>query len=510
MKTIQKFSIIATLITVIITGCSKDFDELRKNTNAPDVTETAYLLTYAQKEAVYYLRGAWMGGRTTYLLSQYWTQRNYTDEDRYAFRTSVVDNYWRGAYITLMNLEEIIRLNKEEPDRTALFGNNDNQIAVAKIMQVYIFNLLTDMFGPIPYSQAFKKGTGKTPEYDDQKSVYDNLLKTLDEVIAMIKTDQPGFTQGDIIYEGKMDMWKKFAYSLKLRIALRMSGVDPAPLQAMKSIPDNEFISSVNENTVFKFKSATPNTHSIYVSYFVDQRNDFTVSKPFVNLLKGVDDTLNSKTNPLKGIVDPRLSVWATPIKGKYLGMPYGMSDGETSSYSGNCPNFYNNPSPIHKPDYPAVLMSYAEVCFILSEINNWDDTWYKKGIRASMEEFDIPAATIDTYITGVPAATKEMVLTQKYLALYSQPEQGWFEYRRTAYPTFLLKPGEITHEYKKKQKDGTMKDVVLKFEVSDGKGEDIPSRLFFPIEERNINNASYQKAVNLLGGPDGIDTKVW
>src|SRR5690606_10731319 len=90
--------------------------------------------------------------------------------------------------------------------------------------------------------------------------------------------------------------------------------------------------------------------------------------------------------------------------------------------------------------NYTEYYMEYAEVCFILSEVNNWDQDWYEAGVRASMERWGVEAAAIDAYVAALPAASEETVMMQKYIALYMQPMEAWSEYRRTGYPNTLVK----------------------------------------------------------------------
>lgn len=91
----------------------------------------------------------------------------------------------------------------------------------------------------------------------------------------------------------------------------------------------------------------------------------------------------------------------------------------------------------IYKSDYREVLMEYSELLFILSEYKNWDEQYYRSGIRASMQKWGVPETAIETYLSNVTSATAETVLTQKWVALLLQGNEAWSEYRRTGYPSF-------------------------------------------------------------------------
>ncbi|HRY32443.1 MAG TPA: SusD/RagB family nutrient-binding outer membrane lipoprotein [Bacteroidales bacterium] len=499
MKRISIFLIFLVSLTLML-GCTKDFDKFSENPNDPQQVSTGFILTYAQKYLMDNMRDEWFGGRCTFLLSQYWAQNNYTDEDRYLFRTTVTDAQWRYFYLGLMNLRDIVRLNTDEETKNDALANgaNENQIAVANILTAYIMQIVTDTWGDVPFTQALLGNENQTPVYDKQSSIYPALITMLKDAAAMIDLNKDGIKSGDIIYNGDMALWKKFANSLRLRIALRMKAKDPAPFNEVVALGPDALIASNDEIAAFKYVGVAPNNGPLYDAWFTENRNDFTMSKPFVDLLKGVNDTLNSKTNPFTGIFDPRLPIFCTPVNGEYLGMPYGMTDSDTKAYAANCPNFKNDPSVVQASDFSYVLMDYAEVCFILSEANGWDQTWYANGVEASLEWWGVAAGDIATYMAALPAANQERVLTQKYIALYPQGEQGWFEYRRTGFPHTLVHPGEITHV-------GTSGNIIF----TPLEGNQIPRRLLYPIEEQGVNANSYAAAVAQMGG-DTQDINVW
>jgi hypothetical protein len=498
MKKFNFKSIFVLVLLTLMLGCTKNFDEINKDPNNPEEVATGYIFTYVQKNVMDNLRDEWAGGRMFFLLPQYWSQINYTDEDRYAFRTTVTDGFWRAMYTSAMNLQNIINLNTNEDTKTDALasGANENQIAAATILQAYIFSVLTDAFGDIPYSEAFLANENRTPKYDAQSEIYPDLINKLKEATNMINLNAQGIRFGDIMYGGDMLKWKKFGASLALRLAQRMEKRDGGAALAdiVSTYGIDGFFTSNDDNAKFVYVGAGDNG-PLYDAWFTENRNDFTLSKAFVTLLKGENDDLNGKINPFAGISDPRLPIFA-PGYDDIIGMPYGMPDGETQAFAENCPDFRNNPSVVQAATFGYTYMDYAEVCFILSEVNNWDQTWYEKGVRASMEDWGVASADIDAFIAAMPAASEATVLTQKYLALYIQGEQAWFEYRRTGQPEMLLKPGEIANG-------------SIVFEPLEGGGQAIPRKIPFPVEEYNINRVRVQEAVAAMGG-DGLDVRVW
>ncbi len=513
MKTLNKIILLIGFIGLLtFTSCKKNFEEINTSPNNPAVVPTSALLTNAQKSLIDDIYDEWFSGRQSLLYAQYWSQRNYTSEDRFSLRQTTNNSYYRLIYTDITDLIEIIRLNTDDATKSEMsaYGDNNNQIAVARILKAWAMQILTDTYGDIPYFDAFQGSSNPSPKYDSQKDIYFDLLKELKEAAAQIDETKSGFTSGDVIYDGDMGLWKKFANSLRLRVALRMSKRDAAPLtQLMGELTDADFISSNDENASFHcIGSAAPNSSPMWNAFFDSKRNDFTTCKTLIDILKGVNDTLNSKNNPFVGITDPRLYIYSRPRNGLYLGMPYGLPDASAQAYKGKCATFYGTGSytaataiiPL-APDYAPVLMDFAEVSFSLSEAKGWDQSYYVNGIQASMEQWGVASADITTYLAAVPAASEENVFTQKYLALYMQGYQAWAEYRRSCtaahpkgYPTQLVHPGEITSP-------GVTFTALS--------GTDIPRRVTYPQQEFTINGTSVNAAVTRMGGDD-LSTKVW
>lgn len=507
----------------MISSCTKDFEEINTDPNNPSKVTTGALLTNAQKSLMDDMRDEWFSGRQGLVYAQYITQRNYTSEDRYSIRQSTNNTYWRLIYTDIMDLQEIIRLNTDPSTKVevVVMGPNVNQIAIAKILKAYSFQVLTDIYGDIPYEEAFQVELHPNPKYTAQSVIYADLIKELTEASNMIDVTSNTFGENDVIYKGDMEKWKKFANSLKMRVALRTSKVPGSNYlaQIQEAIAAGVFESN-DDNATFKYFGSTPNNAPMYDAYFTSNRNDFTLSKPFVDLLKGQNDTLNGKVNPFQGMFDPRLELFAVPntsSEGIYYGMPYGMSDAQTNSYWRKrlTPNFYNSPTLFNAADYATVLMNYAEVCFIQSEINNWDQNWYRTGVEASLEFWKNQAATVQTkddailsaydakvttYLDSLPPASEETVLTQKYINNFNDGHEAWAEYRRTGFPKVLLKPGEITYN------DGTN---VIVFTPLVDVGNDIVKRVTYPVDEQTLNKVNYDVAAKNIGG-DVMSTPVW
>lgn len=512
MKIISKAISIVLLASLFLTGCEKDFDEINSNPNAAEKGFTPYLFTYAQRSLSFFIYDSWFSGRMVTLASQQMAQRNYTTEDRYDFRENVTNNYFRNFYGYLSNLEEVIRLNTDEKSKGEMagFGDNDAQIASAMILKAWAFQVITDAWGDVPYSQALKPREFAAPAYDKQEDIYKGLIAELKTAAGMITPGMKGWTTGDIIYGGNMDNWKRFANSLRLRLALRMGNMT----EAQSAISDGVFESNA-QSAMFTFAGGgDPGDAPFYSAYFVDNRNDFTMTKQFVNLMKGMDDPdirTGGFVNPFNGISDPRLPIYRGPgMDDATVGAPYGLDDATMKAFINANTNTINyKPSSgvygvLVSATYPSTLLDYATVCFMVSEVNSWDRAWFEKGLNASMDHWGVAdgSAYVSAVLAKFDAASSkaEIVITQKYIHLFTQSNEAWSEYRRTGFPRSIVKPGEVTYVA-----DGT----PIVFEPVNSSGDDIVQRFKYATSESTLNKANLQAAI-ANQGPDTYATPVW
>jgi hypothetical protein len=189
--------------------------------------------------------------------------------------------------------------------------------------------------------------------------------------------------------------------------------------------------------------------------------------------------------------------------------MPYGIpSSRATTALRGSAINLRDGNTVVLSADLPQVYMDYAEVCFILSEVNGWSQDWYQKGVQASLEYWNGLSANfnqedfsadIEAYLAKLPPANQETVLTQKYIAYFLQGYQAWSLIRRTGYPKTVVRPGEFNYQ----TGDGT------KLTFDPLVGSDIPNRLTYPVSEQTLNPSNYSAARSAIGN-DEMDTPVW
>ncbi|MEG0519151.1 MAG: SusD/RagB family nutrient-binding outer membrane lipoprotein [Bacteroidales bacterium] len=499
----------------LLTGCDKNFDEINTNPNATDQVPTPYILSYGQRQVVYYVSDSWNDIRQSGVASQIWCQRNYTSEDRYTFRRETADGYYRNTYIRMLSFQDIINLNTDPVTKNTMvvYGDNDMQIATATLLKIWGIQMLAEAFGDIPYTEALRPKEILQPKYDAQSELFPKFVADINDAITKLKASKKGWTEGDLMYDGDLKKWLKFANSLKLRLAVRMSNVNPSwKTIANEAIADGVFTSNADNAGIQFLGAGAPNEAPIYEAF--KSRNDFTLTKQFVGLLQGVDDNAKGYKNPFNGLRDPRLDVYvgaANVKKEAFKGIPYGMPDSDTKSFvvvNGDVINLRTNPRPqIASADYFVRMLDYPTVCFMVSEVKGWDKSAFEQGLNASMEMWG--ATGSDKYVDGVlakfDAATaeskKEMVLTQKYMHLLTQSAEAWSEYRRTGYPKSLVKPGEVTYI----SEDGKQ----VKFLPDNDTGGDVVPRFKYDSNEYTVNKTNVEAASSSIGG-DTYATKLW
>lgn len=507
---INKLYILGAFTSLLLSASC--VDDINVDPNRPSSVPTTSLITSSEKLLVDNLRSEQVSLRGSMLFVQYFAQNTYTTQSRYDIPFTYSDDYWKGLYKTLNNLEEIIRLNTDPTTKDVAaangVGRNVTQIAISRVLKSYAFYALTDVFGNIPYQsygnkdadfQALQQNPENiTPAYAPQEKIYTDLLNELKAAgDTLIKyQNETTFGNADIIYAGSNAKWGKFANSLRLRLATRLKVKNNALYKSHFEDALNKGVFTSNlENAVFKYSGASPNEAPLYRATVTANRKDFAVSHVLVDLLKG--------NNPALPVADPRLSIYALPTTSTktYVGLPYGLANDQAGKFSADDVSLPG--ATVNAANYGEVLMEYAEVAFLTSEYNNWSQIDYEAGIRASLEKWGVASDKAGVYLQEVPAANRKNVLTQKYIALYMQGLEAWSEYRRTGFPDFLIQEGDVVFN----GNIGT-ETVTYRFDPLFGDGG-VPSRLYYPTKEQNVNKANYQQALSVQGN-DKIETKPW
>lgn len=526
---ISKTIVAVAVVGMTAVGCQQDFDEINDNPNATDLPLSYGVWNATNKLVSDATRNSFESGRLALPWVQYSAQTNYTEEDRYQYRLTSGDALWNSLYRAAANYKNIIELNTldEYKNTSSAYGPNNNQIAASRVMLAYTFLQLVDTFGDVPYYsygttdpdfQALDVENYVKPVFASQAKIYADILKELKEAAAQA-TPGTVFTAGDVLFdEGGGNQLKKFANSLRLRVATRVKGVVPGAEAHIAEAIAAGVMTSNDDNVGVTYENSLVNPSPMFNDFRT--RSDFSVSKTFINLLKGNTGVFG---------FDPRLYQYASPIgatktpilnSGSYVdadgnaidhedpalyqGQPYGLDQSMSTSQASGA-NFFS--ANIYRPDYTEIFMEYAEVEFLLAEANGWSQANYVKGVTASMQRWGVSAADIATFVATLPAANKANVLTQKYVALFMQPYEAWAEYRRTGYPdtSILLLPGETGQLNNPVGGSSTYTFVSL----IDGL-TDLPTRIYYPTVIQTLNVDNYNAAAQAIGG-DEMNTKlIW
>jgi len=471
------------VLTILLGSCTEGFDEMNQDPNNPTYVPTSYLLSSAQTNLVEEFLGRHNVGANWNLLAmrymQHWSSTLYTDHDRYLTIEGDFSQIYNGG---LRDLEEIIRLNTLPASlvEAAMSGANSNQIGVAKILRAWAFHNLTDIWGDVPYSEALKESENVTPAYDSQELIYNGIIAELNDAYMMID-EQAEPVKGDLIYAGDMGKWKRFAQSLKLRLGMRLTEVDPAKSEIIvrQALQAGVFTSN-EQDAAYVYEGSVPHV-SPWFNEFVLTTITFAVTNTLIDKLMALND--------------PRLPFFAERATdlGAYIGMPYGVNAAIAGSIRNEEVSLPANR--IIGPTFPSFLQTYEEVLFLKAEAaaRGWlmEDpaVLYLEAVGTSLSHWGVSASAIESYLNQPEIAYdvtnfRKSIGDQKWFALYLQGMESWAEWRRLDYPELVKAPDAAS-------------------------GREIPRRKGYPITEISLNLESYNAAVSRQG-PDEMSTRVW
>lgn len=441
---------------IAMVGCNKfkDFKDLNVNPNSSTYVSTGTLISTVQVRLANNLFSTVTGNSSpgaellSGLLAQYFAEPTYPSATFYSPSSLQVSTNapYQGV---LYDLKKVIDKNtaEETKEDAAKSGSNASQIAMARIMRAYVYWVVTDKWGNVPYSEALLASEKPTPKYDEQEAIYTDLLKELQEAKAQF--DGGMTVTADLIYDGNTQKWKKLANSLRMLIALRMSKVYPAP----GGLAAQEFSSAAAdadgyiETNADNFKMFFPGNANPYNNPY---------SGPFSSADNGIAETY---TKLLTGLDDSRSDAHVTNT----TGVPYGSRlPASTAINWGRILSTQNKQKTgtVHVINAASVLLAAAEAAQIGWISGNAKDL-YDKGVAESFAQWGInmPANYLTTgaanFTSGagvsdiggqfVPASSAstttplQRIQLQQYIAFFPDGHQGWSNWRRTGVPG--LKP---------------------------------------------------------------------
>jgi hypothetical protein len=490
-----------------MTSCTQNFEEINTNPNVVEKPNPNYIFSKAQLDGLnnnyFFTNILECGG----MLQHYATYKEASGVgDKYLSNEVYYSAYFNQVYPLALNETEIvINAVKSNP-------NDSNKLNIARIWKAYLYHRITDLYGDIPYSEAAKANNEQIflPKYDSQESIYKDLLKELDEAATALDPSKPSFGGADFIYNGEVAKWKKFSYSLMLRLGLRLTKVDAdlAKIWVTKAIAGGVILNG-SDNAIMKYTDGPSDFNRNPVG-FDSRRQDFTAGSYGQ---KNVEGGKLAKTfiDLLQATVDPRISVyagvWQGTVQNTTLAVQKGFPNGTKTAPPAAEQATYSEPnqSTVFKYDAPLVLLSNAETNLYLAEAaaRGWytgetDKDLYEKGVKASFLNMGIYGAAYaitdaTPYLTANPfnsagsfEAKMNQIHTQIYVALFVDEQEIYANWRRTGYPVLVPVnfPGNVTN--------GT-----------------IPRRLKYSTSEYSVNSTNLAEAVKRQG-EDTFTTKMW
>lgn len=464
-------------IAAILFSCSKDFETINTNPNFPNNVHPSFLL----RQVIYDFgeQMSYEGFVAGDLLSQHRTAVDFNLFDRHALKSPQLGgNPWDAFYINLRDNQLLL----EEAEK-----NHPVYQGPALILKAYLTAGLTDLYGDVPYFEAF--GSNKNvvnSSFNSQESIYkdeNGILDNLDKGIAAINAYNGIETlEGDILYEGNLKAWIKLANSLKIKYLIRISN-KTAVSEELKSIYNSgNYIAENAENASFNFTNSNPNSFRL-AQLRAGDFNNFVLSETMEAILT----TLN----------DPRIAVLFRPFANaetsEFNGLINGIDASQTSIELAN----YSLAGTIFREDTSTLEANFItawETLFCLAEaaekgyIKANAKQLYNQAVTLAFEYWHTPMP--DDYLSGSAAYNAEnttalqQIITQKWIANIINGYEGWVEWRRTGYPE--LKP----------------------VQASLNNGE-IPIRMPYPANEENLNAKNYQQIMEATQN-NSINVPVW
>ena len=451
--TLKKYNInlvAGVLIAALaISSCTKKIDDFGSTNINPGVTTspvTTALLTNVLSTMANYTWDA--GGVTTIsgLYCQYFSETQYTDISIYNKEKpdwnvyfAATDNTFRTSG-ALFNLQTIINYNSDPKTAlaAAINGSNKDQIAIARILKAYIFSMLTDSYGDIPYSKALLGDNGLVP-YDKQQAIYTDLFKELTEATA--EFDGGVAVSGDILFGGDESKWKKFANSIHLLLALRLSKVDAATGKTEFNKALSAGVIGAGETIQQPFPGGNF-LSPVYQYYDVTKRFDYAVSK--------------TMTDMLASLSDPRGKAWVYGTS--TIGFPYGLSRDNAVSFANANTKYAQlmRGADSTLPTTAFTIIGSGEIFLARAEAAQlgWTtdvvSTMYSTGISESFKLWGVyDATTFATYMSNASIDLSagnalQKICTQEWLTHYPAGARGWADWRRTGFPVLTPAPAGV------------------------------------------------------------------
>jgi hypothetical protein len=465
--------IFVLFVSIFLQSCTEKYEEINVDPNRPTAVPAHLFLGNVVRVNQNTIYSTFVGGDMGSCWGQHWAKVQYNDEEKYLPRRGSIDGIWDALYADAIS-------DAKTMFSTAVTEGNTNLQGISLILQANSFQILTDIYGPVPFSEVGQVGNLK-PKFDSQEAVYNGIIGYLtqaDQLLSLNQGDVPATS--DIVYGGDVAKWRKLANSLKFKALMRISGKVSVGSQLQALVNAGLLIGSNDESAQLLYKAAQPDANPIYETIVFGNRLEFKNSSVLIDKLTLLND-------PRRAVISQVNNV------GQYVGNQPGVEN--PSNYGG-----FSSPGTFYlAPTLSGVILSHAQVKFLLAEAANRGLisggqtaalNYYTGGIQASMEFNGVSQSNIATYLAQpnitftTQADGRVKIGEQSWIALYGQGVETWTEWRRTGLP--VLSPAQ---------------NAAL---------PSIPKRYFYPTYSINLNRENYLSAAASLTGGDQLTSPVW
>ena len=445
----------------------EEYEDFNRDPDNPTEVSADFLFTSATVDLVDQMTSANVNLNVFRFLAQYWTATTYLDEPNYDLTNrGIPDNHWYALYANVLyDLKDAKSAVME--DEFLSEEEKAARIAQIEVLMVYTWQVLVDTFGDIPYTEALNAAEFPLPAYDDASEIYVDLIARISDAAATLDGSAVGFTDADLIYQGEMDKWSKFANSLKLRLGMRLSEVNPDLAQSVaESAISAGVFTSNDDNAVVVYTGTYPNTNPLWDDLVRSGRSDYLPANTIVDYMNALED----------------------PRRDDYFDTNLGIFKGGIYGASNSFPEYTHVGTSFLDPTTPGILLDYAEVEFYMAEaaergfgIPGTAEEHYNQAIMASIDYWGGTEAEALAYIQSpeVEYSTPEVsplyqIGKQFWIAMYNNPFQGWSVWRKFDAPGL---------------------------NVAADSGLPVPLRYTYPVSEQNLNPTQYEAASLAIGG---------
>jgi len=488
MRYFRRSGLMLPVLALGLGACS-DFLDVNNNPNAPEAATVDIRLPSLETgfiHSTYYGQTALWGSEWTQQWAFNASRRSYAQVQNYELFDTDAASSWNYFYSGPGNASYTMARDASSEADTYYRG-------IAKLFLAWDFQIITDLWGPAPYTDAFHPEI-REPKYDTQQFIYNGVLANLDTAVTLFTSTSSvarKITTQDLLFNGDMTRWNKLAHLLQARAQLRLAyatGEDKTA-RANKALAAlaGAFASNADDAD-FIYPGGVNARNPNYT--FVELRTTFAASQYMISMLQDRSD--------------PRLPILFTPIvydsirgtgtarktypakPNTYVGHLAGSDIFQTdSTVSLIGPFFSAENAPLNVASYSDQKFTEAEAKLIVSGAAAADGP-YREGIRANMTKLGVSSAAITAYLAARPALTAtnalQEIITEKYIANFLKTEP-WNDWRRTGFPNVPIVP-----------------TAVIK---------SIPQRIRAPNSELSSNGVQLA-ATGIPTGIEGMTVKVW